>query len=234
MSIKIKKKSIKIIIGIVLVILLVVASIVLKPVIINNSMVKQTEERLCSIDSKKLESQIIEKLKDTEMYINVEENNISSFKQEYGKDVTKLITEIGKGNQFKEYITVSIKTLNKNSIVASIEIPCFKISSDTNGKFKSIEYNKNIREIIKSVFKENYNIDLTITDNEKYCKRFNEEVSVRGATNKGQIYITDRKFFDIISKTIQNRINVYEEIEGGSNISNLTREYSTTTFGLEF
>ena len=145
------------------------------------------------------------------------------------------------GVTFEGYTCVSMLCFKggiaENNIVGAVEIPCFKITSDSDGKFQNIEYTTDamintgsiIHEAIEDVFKDEYDIDLTVVGNSKYNKKFNEFAKDGEYTNKGDVYIDDENFFLGILGQISGR-----DFEYGMNVDDNMKEYKTVTFGLEF
>lgn len=189
--------------------------------------ISQTEEKLANINSEELQKQIIEELEHTNLNINITANPLYIY------------TYFEEGVKFEGYITAKIGCVQNNNVIGLIEIPCFKINSDSNGKFISIEYNKNlfgIKQAVVETFKTKYDIDFTIVGNEKYCNRFNEEVSKSGETNSGEIYCSDNEFFIMVLKRYDESYKNFSVNDYDSNkdfFDNL-KIYQTTTFGLEF
>lgn len=217
MKLVIKKKTIKIVILIIVMAIIVIGGIFLIQFISNNIMIKQTAEKISQINAEELETKIMEELKNTELYINNKDNNKN------GK--TEVITVFTNGTNFQEYITATIACLLNDDIIAVLEVPCFKINT-IDGKFNNIEYtaqfmkNSMIKDTVKKVFKDNYNIDLSITGNREYNKRFNEEVS-----NHGTIYYSNNAYFvKILNKITGNNYN--------ESIVKSLNQYKTSTFGI--
>ena len=84
-------------------------------------------------------------------------------------------------------------------------IPCFKISSDSNGNFQSIEYmdaselyfiEPIIKQTIKEVLEKDYNIDTSV------IKSYDENQKVRYTTSSKEMemYITDTRIDTNIDK----------------------------------
>ena len=75
MKLVIKKKTIKIVILIIVMAIIVIGGIFLIQFISNNIMIKQTAEKISQINAEELETKIMEELKNTELYINNKDNN---------------------------------------------------------------------------------------------------------------------------------------------------------------
>lgn len=210
MKVTLKKKTIKIIIAIILIIVAIIVGIMITNSIVNDKNIKETEEKLSQIDAKELEAKLIEELEKTELNVNIELSN------------GVVLTKFTETKQFEGYISAQILGLNQNNYGAVI-IPCFKIESDSNGKFKNIEYinlnyssiRETIRKIIQKTFKESYDIEL-FKMNDKYSERFN-----KGYKSKGNIFIDDKDF----GIAIMNKINT-------TNFDEVFTSYTTSTFGL--
>lgn len=221
MAIKNKKK-----IAVIVLVLLVFVALIVAGVIVNNkaknnketnNLIKDTEEKLADINAKELEEKIIEKLKNSDLNIIKQVDNLG------------LMTIFGDGVNFEDYITASMVCYKEDEIIGAVEIPCFKIESD-NGKFKNIEYtdfvlDENIiDEVIKEVFKEEYDIDIQILGNSKYNEYFNDIKS-----GEGEIYYYDDNFFLSIYSIVSGI-----EVEYGDAVYSPMLSYNMKTFGLDF
>lgn len=181
MSIKIKKKMLKMIIVIILIIAIAVLGVIVSKVIINENQIKQTEERLSKIDVKELEKSLIEELKNTSLNVNT-----SSFKTFFGteedffneSDENKALgfavsLHYKEGNPFKYYVSAYIMPNDNNG--GGMIIPCFKIVCDNNNNFKYILYqtdSKYIRDVVTKVLETKYDIDIYNVENDKYNEKF--------------------------------------------------------------
>lgn len=218
MSIKIKKKTLKIV-GIVIgIIIIIIGLFFLIQTISTNMKISETEEKLSQINAEELNSKLIEELEKTDLNVDLT------------LDTMFVDTIFSEGEDELEGFTVmSIIAFKNNNVIGGIEIPCFKIESDSNGNFKNIEYVYNrpldtniIAKTIRNVFKDTYNIDFTITNRTKYNTTFNQYF-----VNKGNIKTVSNDFF----LAIVNRIND-TEYEDYSLVEDY-KEYETAKFGLE-
>lgn len=181
MSIKIKKKTFKIIIIAILIIAIAVFGVIVSRVIINENQIKQTDEKLSKIDVKELEQSLIEELKNTSLNVNT-----SSFKTFFGTEEDffnesnenkalgfSVSLHYKEGNPFKDYVSAYIMPNNNSG--RGMVIPCFKIVCDNNNNFKYILYqsdSKYIREAVIKVLETKYNIDTYNVENDKYNEKF--------------------------------------------------------------
>lgn len=218
MSIKIKKKALKIIGIVIVAIIILVGLFFLIQTISTNMKIKETEEKLSQINTEELKTKLIEGLEKTDLNVDLTLDTMF---------VDTIFTE-GE-DELEGFTVMSIIAFKNNNIIGEIEIPCFKIESDNNGNFKNIEYVEHrvldtniIEQTIEDVFKYSYNIDLKIIDNIKYNSTFN-----RGLVNKGTVKTLSNDFF----LAIVNRIND-TEYEDYSLVEDY-KEYETAKFGLE-
>lgn len=218
MSIKIKKKALKIIGIVIVAIIILVGLFFLIQTISTNMKIKETEEKLSQINTEELKTKLIEGLEKTDLNIDLTLDTMF---------VDTIFTE-GE-DELEGFTVMSIIAFKNNSVIGGIEIPCFKIESDSNGNFKNIEYVYNrpldtniIAQTIRNVFKDTYNIDFTITNKTKYNTTFNQYF-----VNKGTITTVSDDFF----LAIVNRIND-TEYEDYSLVEDY-KEYETAKFGLE-
>ncbi len=190
MKVSVKKKTIKIIIAIILIIAIIAVGIIATKTIINNKEIKQTEEKLNQINAEELEKKLIEELKETQIYLNV-------------KNEDTLI-----GTEFENidgFITAKVTVIEVGKEdINSVEIPCFKIESN-NGKFKNISYfintqgiEKTIQETVENTFQKEYNIDLLLKDNNSYNRHF------RKSGQSKKIESTDNDSFKLVYELITN------------------------------
>lgn len=221
MQVTIKKKTLKIIIGIILAIVIITIGVFVTRYISTNIKIADTKKKLSQIDSIELQEKLIEELENSKLYLEIDADYMF-----VGTMIKERIT-------FEDYITLSYVCIKNGSPVGAVEIPCFKITSDTNGKFKTIEYVETTAEeyivpnIVEKVFKDNYDIDLKIVGNAKYNTTFNRDIL--GYTNKGQIYISDDNFYIGILNKIGNL-----NIEYGDRLVNSFKEYRTQIFGADY
>lgn len=217
MKISMKKRTVKIIISLILIIVILALGAIIARVVINENQIKQTEEKLSKINSKELETFLIEELKSTSLNVNTSsiktifgtgERFASEFNGVSALDFA-LSLHYKEENPFEDYISAYIVTNNgENGIV----IPCFKIISDNNGNFKYILYltnsKFNVSDVVNKVFKTKYNINILLTGNNKYYDRFIAEGNKK-YQEKMQIYlgITEEENAINIAKEIEPKLN---------------------------
>lgn len=220
MKVSVNKKAFKIVIGIIVAIIVIVIGIFASQYISTSIKIKETEKKLSEIDATELQDRLIEELKKSKLYLELDSENIF------------VATMFNEGVTFKDYITLSYLCIKNGNPVGAVEIPCFKITSDSNGKFKSIEYTERTVEeyivpsIVEKVFKDNYDVNLKIVGNEKYNKKFNKDIL--GYTNKGNIYIDDENFYIGILEKVSD-VN----LKYGDKLVSAFKEYRTQTFGID-
>ncbi len=189
------KNIIKIIIVIVVVIAVIVGGIFAFQFISTNSKIKDTEEKLNQINAEELENKLIENLKKSKLYVgavNESDKELvwTEFKNVNGVVIAKIQSTKG------EYVN----------------IPCFKIESDSNGKFKSITFDNSqtngifdiSKQVINSEFKNEYNIDTFIENNSLYNKHF-----VIGSEPQ-EIERSSQVFFESMTNHILGYVSILE------------------------
>lgn len=213
-------KVIVIIISIVVAIALITATIFCIKYISENNKIKQTNNKLSQIDTKELEDKLIKELIKSQLYLEID-----------GGDIF-VGTMFNDGIVFNNYTCLTYVCIKNGNVIAAVEIPAFKITSDENGKFKSIEYSLRtagvtvIPNVVKKVFKDNYDVDIKIPGNSKYNNTFNYDID--GYTNQGNIYIIDENFYlGILGKTTNKSYNY------GEKVPNDLKQYQTQTFGIK-
>lgn len=228
MKVKVNKKVFKMIIVVIIIIAIIAMAIFVGQLITTNIKIKETEEKLGQIDVKELENKLIEELKDTKLYVEIDSENMF------------VVTMFNEGVTFKDYITLSYLCIKNGNPIGAIEIPCFKITSDSNGNFKNIEYTEyyfdsdnSIEQTIKNVFKNEYGIDFSMSwgwnqFNGNFNRKYNKTFNNYKFTNKGSIYIDDENFFIGILEKVTG-IDVFKY---GNIVDNQFKEYKTTTFGI--
>lgn len=229
MSIEIKRKTInntvKFAIVILVILVLGIIGIFGTKAVIRNLKINEIKNKMSVIDSKELQKKIEEELKNTKLYIEKDVDNLY---------VGSMINE---GVEAEGYTCISILAMKAGgNMVGAVEVPCFKIESDNNGNFKSIEYTDTlfngygsaiITDAIMKVFKDNYEIDFKeIKKDKKIRNKFFKE-ELYEYTNKGEIYIYDNNFLIGVLNIVAD-IN----LEYGDSIKGL-EEYKTKTFGLD-
>lgn len=176
----------------------------------------KTKEILSGINSKELETKIIEKLKTTSMNVNT-----SSLKTIFGtaetlseefEEISKLRLQLsihyGKNyNPYEDYVSAYIINKDENGIV----IPCFKIVSDDKGNFMYILYlnssNFEVSRVVDKVFKEDYGINIDY-NNSKYYNKFIKEGNLKYQENI-QIYISNEEIASTAIREVLKNTNLY-------------------------
>ena len=153
------------------------------------------KETISQIDAKELENKLIETLKKTKLYVGaVNESDNELIWTEF-KNVNGLII-------------AKIQTTNEEYV----NIPCFKIESDNNGKFKSITFDNTetngifniIKEVINSELKNEYNVDTFIENNSLYNNHF------RKGNEPQKIEKSSQVFFESMTNHILGYVSVLE------------------------
>lgn len=219
------KKTMKIIVAIIITILVIILGVFTMKIITTNIKIKETEQKLSEIDAEELKTKLIEELKKTKLNVSVDLIDTNNMFVE---------TMFADSENFKGYVTATTICFKGYNVVGAVETPCFKINSDNNGKLKNIEYTEKfmdgvyiIEKAVKDVFKNEYNIEFTIK-NSTYNKKFNKLLRDFTDTNKGDIYVKDNDFLLGIAEKITG-IAEYDYSD-----STRLKEYRTTTFGLDF
>lgn len=190
----IKKNVIKIIVGIVVAIAVIVGGIFAFQFISTNSKIKDTEEKLSQINAKELETKLIESLKKSKLYVGATSD-----------DGELVWTEFENVNGL---VMAKIQS-TKNEY---INIPCFKIESDNNGKVKSIIFDDTqsngifdiCKQVIRNELKNEYNIDTIIENNSLYNKHF------RKGSEQQKIERSSQIFFESMTNHILGDVSILE------------------------
>lgn len=192
----IKKNVIKIIIGIIIAVVVIVGGIFAFQFISTNMKIKETEEKLSQINAEELQTKLIKELESTQLTNNYTTEFLEN------KD---------------GFIVVNI--YNKEMFV---EIPCFKIETDSNGKFRKITYLETGNKIVdivensvKKVFKNEYDINIVIEDT-------NYNLHFREIGKSQEIKTNDEIFWQLVYYGIAED-KAYE----------LDKTLPTITFGLK-
>lgn len=218
MSINIKKKNLKIV-GIVIgIIIILVGLFFLIKTISTNMKINETKEKLSQINAEELKTKLIEELEKTDLNVDFELDTMS---------VDTIVTE-GE-DELEGFTVMSIMAFKNNKVVGAVEIPCFKIESDNNGKLKNIEYiqakimkSVSISEIVRDVFKNSYNIEVWIDNNSKYNRSFNIK-----SVNKGTMKTANDEFFLALASRVNGaEFTRYSDVKDFKN-------YETAKFGLD-
>lgn len=192
-----KKMKIMLPIILIFVVVLIVVGVVLIKQIPNDSdtdndnYVDNFEKTLSNIDSIELQKNIIRNLEKTKLNVN------------YKSGSTEIKTMFQETTKFRGVTSAVIIKYENGKKTGKVEIPCFKINSYKNGKFKNIEYtydfmNSNIiSEAVKETFKTEYGIDdiSEVLGSEKY-RKFVEDGT------QGVIYYSKDEFFIQVTKEI--------------------------------
>ena len=163
MSIKVKKNSIKLIVGLLLIIALVIVGIFVTKNVSKNMEIKEIQEKLSQISISELQEKIIDKLENSKMNVQSSAKNLGCVTM-FDKAPENL-----KG--YDGYILASTVFMKNGNVSDYCAIPCFKINGTNNGKFKSIEYladfgsgnvnDRIVADIIEEIFKNDYGINLS-------------------------------------------------------------------------
>lgn len=135
---KLGKIKFRIMVIIFIIALLVPVVMIVKEEILVSKSISNTKKILSNIEAKEMQKEIIEKLKESEININT-----SSVKTQFelfqkaDEDILKACTYSSNDNNEKDFVYAFITDKKEEKCVA---IPLFKIVSDSNGKFKTIEY----------------------------------------------------------------------------------------------
>ena len=235
MSIKINKKNIKILIAVIVAILIILIGVFVAPIINTNLKIKNTESKLNQIKAKDFENELIEEFKKSPLNINNDTikttfgklddiDNNASLEMKASIGFTKMNGEEyykSKYEDLENFVYAYILEYKSNKIDNYIVVPLFKIESDSNGNFQSIEYmdaselyfiEPIIKQTIKEVLEKDYNIDTSV------IKSYDETQKVRYTTSSKEMemYITDTRIDTNIDKwefgakvftTISNNMN---------------------------
>lgn len=228
----IKKKTILIIIGVIIATAIIIGGIFGFKSISTSMRIKETENKLSKINAEEFESKLISELKQSKFNINTsnlstEICNWNDFNNTKQGQMAVMSIEIfyaanNIDNPYEDCVSAYI-TSNSRGVVA---IPLFKIEKDNNGNFKNIVYTERVLKesvvtnAIEKVLKNDYGIDMFIKENSKYNTRFNKLFN----SEIGTMYANT----DILNKVI-------EQVKGVKNNGNVEsyEEYSLTTFGLD-
>ena len=228
----IKKKTILIIIGVIIATAIIIGGIFGFKSISTSMRIKETENKLSKINAEEFESKLISELKQSKFNINTsnlstEICNWNDFNNTKQCQMAVMSIEIfyaanNIDNPYEDCVSAYI-TSNSRGVVA---IPLFKIEKDNNGNFKNIVYTERVLKesvvtnAIEKVLKNDYGIDMFIKENSKYNTRFNKLFN----SEIGTMYANT----DILNKVI-------EQVKGVKNNGNVEsyEEYSLTTFGLD-
>ena len=228
----IKKKTILIIIGVIIATAIIIGGIFGFKSISTSMKIKETENKLSKINAEEFESKLISELKQSKFNINTsnlstEICNWNDFNNTKQGQMAVMSIEIfyaanNIDNPYEDCVSAYI-TSNSKGVVA---IPLFKIEKDNNGNFKDIVYTERVLKesvvtnAIEKVLKNDYGIDMFIKENSKYNTRFNKLFN----SEIGTMYANT----DILNKVI-------EQVKGVKNNGNVEsyEEYSQTIFGLD-
>lgn len=220
------KSKVFFILTILAIIIVLVIGIVIVNIMKPKILVSQTEKKISQIDASQLQEKIIEELKNTALNINK-----SQIKTDFQ------VCDINRKDYFCENIAFDsifyapsenyfdnfvFATITKDKQENFLYIPCFKITSDSNGKVKNIEYLCSdhydiyiiIEKSINKVLKDVYNLNTPI-----------ENVSYKYGYNQSNTYVDwlkiDKKDYryEIISIITQKDKNSIKEIEQKDNSS---------------
>ena len=175
---KTKRKSLKIIIAIIVVIAIFVIGLIFKKPISNYMLINDTEKKIGQINAEELENQIIKELENTPLNINT-----SGYKTTFeicNKDKnSKLSATVGANSIFygpsENYFENFICAVISNDTEQLMIFPCFRITSNDSNKVENIQYisydnlgiSNNIHNTITNILKNKYGIKkdlIRITD----------------------------------------------------------------------
>lgn len=204
----IKKNVIKIIIGIIVAIAVIVGGIFAFKFISTNMKIKEAEEKLSQINVEELQTKLIKELESTPL-----NRNDNSYSTEFVKNKNGFV------------VANIVFTNERENFSATVKIPCFKIESYSNGKFKSITYWENdelletVKEKIEKVFASEYGVDLLINGNSMYNRHF------RMIGESQNIEITDEMswailYYEITEETPYGKKELYPAIIFGLDTKN--------------
>ena len=230
----IKKRTIKIIVGVIIAIALIVGGIFAFKIISTNNKIKYTEEKLSQINAEELQEKLINELENSKFSINTSDISTKICTLEKANESNRMAIEIfydinKEDNPYEKSVSAYI-TSGQGKVKEIVAIPLFRIETDNNGKFKKIIYTEialkepvvstDIKKVIRKVLKNDYHIDMFVEGNARYNIRFNK----RSDSERRTIFATEEGL-----NTVLNEIYGY-------NISSNTdkyKEYKSTEFGLE-
>lgn len=152
----IKKRTIKIIVGVIITIAVIVGAVFAFQTITANIKIKDTEEKLCQIKATKFTNEFKKHLASTSL--NIKSNSI-----------TTLFTS---DNENPERIVV-LEILSNTSYQGYVAFPICEIEADSNGNLKTIKFpcdnviGDKVSQIISEYFKTKYDIDIYAKYNSK-------------------------------------------------------------------
>lgn len=225
MSIKIKKKTIKILIALIVAIAIILVGVLLAPVINTNIKIKNTEIKLGQINAKEFENKIIEEIKNTPLNINNDTiktsfgtldtiDNIASTGMETYIDLLTMQGEEYYKTEYedlKNFIYAYILEYKSNKVENYIVVPLFKIDSDNNGNIKKIIYATDAAktpitsftaDTFMKVLKNEYNIERA-NSSSKYNNKFNKYNGL-----KAHCYYNNVEFMVNITNSITPKYKV--------------------------
>lgn len=177
----IKKRTIKIIVGVIVAIALIVGIIFAFKAISTNIKIKDTESKLSKINAEELQTKLIKELENTPLNKNDYTYNTEFLENTDGVVVAKIVFNDKSSNETE-----------------SVTIPCFQIDSYSNGNFKSITYwemdelLKSVNNKIEETFKNDYDINIIIKDDSMYNSHF------RTTGNNQKVEMTDKIVWDMV------------------------------------
>ena len=220
MKVSMNKNTLKVIIAIIVVIVLIVIGAFAINTISKNAKTKEIENKLSQINAEELKNKIIAELEKTEISVNTYKT-----KTTFADDV--------KINNYENYVVAKITT-SELSLLDAVYIPFFKIDSDSNGNFKSIEYvpgysdlGIDVEKIIFDVLENEYNINTEIQNT--MTKYRNTKMSIDSTGDRVLVWYVNQvkprsQFYDIE--------NADDVIVSGL-ASSIDQEFMTTIFGLD-
>lgn len=238
MEVKInKKRTIKVVIILVAIILIGIGGYYVLNNIKMDNEINETEQKIRNIDASELQDKLINAFKKTN--INLQGNGyVTAFGE--AKDLTMMIND--NETLSKEYLGdficagFLISDKSENGIAV---FPLFKIESDSNGKVKNILYldistkvysfSDLVKNTVEQVLKDNYNIDTVIRENSKYnIKYYGTSRGYASGSSIGnyKAYKLSEKLSiygtsDAIIKKVINKIVGFEDYYGSELVVNI-------------
>lgn len=219
MKVKVNKK---IFIGIISVIVIVAIVAIMFGLVVPNIKFNQTKIRLSQINAEELQDKIIKELEKTPLNIET-----------YTTDTT-VDDEVKVGNN-PDFVKVFVMT-SEIELADVITIPVFKITSNEDGNFKSIEYVSNfmdfevdVEDIIFNILKTDYNIDINYSNRQKLMEHNKNTVEIGYSSDKAFVWYTYQV----------NHNERYSDLDSESDImisafaNEIEKEFKTQYFGLD-
>lgn len=197
MKIRINKNIFKCMLCIFCIAILISVGMFITNIIEKNAM----KNSISKINAEDLQNKIIAKLEETKLNLN-NDNYTTVFRKFYkGKPVLmeeltiKMNeTDSGTKNIYEDYISayIYLNSSKETEYTEGVIVPVFKIKNDNNGNFVSIEYietleailDVGIKNIIETVFKEDYGIDIRKCSRDMKKLFGNDKISIVGLNDE--------------------------------------------------